>query len=947
MVALLMICFHNPASTLHAQARPDIDQIRDLIVVSRGFLGSNNHKANEKALEALGMARAAGIDSLKAKAHRFSGISYYYLSDFNSSLKHYDSALYYFIRLNDSIEQARIYNNKGAAYTQLSLFQRAIDEYLKARTIYQAQNNIRGSIIINNNIGSLYQYLRDYNTAMYYYNKAIQIAEQHSFDEELVNTLGNIATVYELSAQPVKAEEAYRKALFKARNLGNQQLAAGVNINFGTFWMSQNQPDSALRYFEAARLASRDMSLNLSKLYLGMARAYKMKGLNELAFSYYQQALDNVGKGNDAVLRLKILHELAQMFALRSDFRSAYKLLNEYAEETDLVRDENDSLKNNIIELHFNLANLNTLADSLRMANHVLSQRASSTQRTNLSLWILLGLSLTAILVLLIRTLKKRRRIQVLENEKEMMQERLSQMDELKDQVSQLSRTNLELREHFEYLVNSYPNPLGIKRKDSFWITGNSGMCHLLGVPEGKLNQCTREQLMAATIRTPELLRMLEVAEELTWMKGKTTITLEHLHAEEGEDLGKFRIIRVPVFEQNGEPKFLVIYAIPADNEQFSPQSRQQYLHEALSVISHELRTPLNAIVGFSDMLTEDETDQAKRRQYARIIQRNSSTLLRLTEELVLFSSLHLGDVPLAVNAFNFREIFTTLHARLISRAIELGKHQLQVKLSIPQGPCVVSGDEEKWQHLLDVLADNALRFTKQGTITLGYEISGDGQQRNILAFVEDSGPGIPQELSTKVFEPFFRYSAGEPLHSGAGLGLSIARKLALIMGVRLDMRSSAGKGTRFELVFQPEFQEQAAIRPVVKEVEKVTKLKGKKILVVEDTQSNSELLKIILEGAGAIVIQTISGEEAVNICARQGDIDLVLMDIQLPGINGLDATRQIKQIRPELPVIAHTAYAMANEKEACFAAGCDGYVAKPIKPRLLLPILEQLFKNY
>ncbi|HQO50564.1 MAG TPA: response regulator, partial [Bacteroidales bacterium] len=122
-----------------------------------------------------------------------------------------------------------------------------------------------------------------------------------------------------------------------------------------------------------------------------------------------------------------------------------------------------------------------------------------------------------------------------------------------------------------------------------------------------------------------------------------------------------------------------------------------------------------------------------------------------------------------------------------------------------------------------------------------------------------------------------------------------------------------------------------------------VMDLKGKNVLVVEDVDSNFDLLKIILESLGMNVIRAIEGHRAIQICEETEQLDLVLMDIQLPGMNGYEATRVIKQIRPELPVIAQTAFAMTNEKDACLEAGCDGYIAKPIKSQLLIPVLQQI----
>lgn len=943
---IMMLLMLNCMQMAFSQSRDNIEQIRDYIGLSRSFIGVNNQRAKELSDKALESARQAGIDSLKAKAHRFGGIASYYLTDFNQSLEHYDSALYYFIRSGDSINQARIYNNKGALYTQLNLSQKAIAEYIKARDLYHNLNNIRGLIIIYNNIGSLYQSLREYETAKYYYNQAIELAEKHGHNEELINALSNLAMIYDLEQRTPEAEAAYRNALRKAIQQDIRTMIAALSVNFGTFWVEQNQADSALKHFSSARAFYRDMNLNLSKLYLGMARANKMKALNDQAFNYYKLALENVEKGNDAVLRLRILKELAQMYAGRDNYRNAYELLTDFSDEIELFRNENDSLKSTIIQLHFAISNSELAADSMKtslaQAENFSGRLSSRINLLSTLIFILIG-GCIVFVVLFIIYLKAYRR------QKLMFEDNASAIKILSEENESLHKHKHELiivRKLMQALVNATTNPLGIKDENNNWLIANNPMCSLMGVNAGQLNNCTSEDLAKSTGRSPEFIRTLEVAEEIVWMKGQPSRSEETLSDSKGEFLGDFSVMRVPVSEADGVRKYMIIY-ITKKAQDIAPSTTSDStgLLSMLSVLSHEIRTPLNAVIGFSEMLSDTELEPAKRRHYSRIIQRNGQVLLKLMDDLLTFSSLEAGISGLNPTDFDFRELFNNLHTRLVKKALELGKHTLEVRLNIPDKPCLISGDDVRWQQVLDNLTDNALRYTQRGHITIGFRVEESGGNRFITAFVEDSGSGIPEEMQDLVFHPFYRLAEHQGLGSGAGLGLSIVRQLTTLMKVKLDLISKPGEGTLVKLYFEANPPESAG---VVRELVSYSegKLFGKKVLIVEDVESNTELLRIILEGAGAVVIHVTTGEDAVIICSQTSDIDLVLMDIQLPKMNGLEATRQIKAIKPELPVIAHTAYAMANEKVACFEAGCDGYVAKPIKPRLLLPILEQLFEK-
>jgi signal transduction histidine kinase/CheY-like chemotaxis protein len=928
------------------QSSDNVEQIRDYISLSRNFIGVNNQRAKELANKALELARIAGIDSLKGKAHRFSGMASYFMSDFNQSLLHYDSALYYFIGLNDSIGQARIYNNKGALYAQLNLNQKAISEYIKARDIYQKVNNQRGIVIIYNNIGSLYQNLRDYNLAKSYYNMAIELAEKNGFYEELLNALSNIAMIYDLERQIPEAENAYRNALGKARQAGSPSINATLNLNFGTFWIEQKQADSALRYLLDAKVLYRDTNLNLAKLYLAIARAYQLKEQTDQAFNHYKLALENVEIGNDAVLRLNILKELAQLYARRGDFRNAYRLLADYTNETEYVRNENDSLKSSIIQLHFAISSHQIVNDTLKthlaQAQHDI--RALSSTKSSLVVFLSILLALCIVLgVFLIRSLKLNQRLRLInESNTNATDQLMGESAALLKHKQELANVNTLLRS----VIDLSPNPLGIKGENNNWLIANEPMCRLMGVEPGLLNQCTSEDLAARSARSQAFLRMLEVAEEVAWMKGSFTRSNELLNDPEGINLGEYTVIRLPLSEANGARKFLIVYAFPI-NQITSTEAvnDSSNLMRALSLLSHEMRNPLNAVIGFSEMLTDDELESAKRHHYSRIIQRNGSVLLKLIDNLLTYSSLKAGEIALNSSEFDFRELFIGLHASLVDKALELGKHNLEVRLNIPEKPCMISGDIFRWQQLLENLTDNAIRFTQHGHIAIGFSVEEDGAKSRITAFVEDTGSGIPKELQNQVFQPFYRLAEHQNQGSGLGLGLSIVSHLAQLMNVKLDLSSKPGHGTCVSLHFNAKQPAKAKASPKVQSYEQ-GKLSGKKVLLVEDVESNTELLRIILEGAGAIVYHVVTGEEAIQLCHQIADLDLVLMDIQLPKMNGLEATKQIKTFRPDLLVVAHTAYAMANEKDACFEAGCDGYVAKPVKPRLMLAILEQLFEK-
>jgi CheY-like chemotaxis protein len=244
-------------------------------------------------------------------------------------------------------------------------------------------------------------------------------------------------------------------------------------------------------------------------------------------------------------------------------------------------------------------------------------------------------------------------------------------------------------------------------------------------------------------------------------------------------------------------------------------------------------------------------------------------------------------------------------------------------------------------------LFDNALKFTGEGSIEFGFKIIENSEGISYLQItMKDTGIGIPIQKQHLLFKRFTKiHESTGMVYPGAGLGLSIVNQIVTLMDGSIKVISEAGAGTSV-IITLPYTSANITETEYLQKNELTKDLKGKKVLIVEDVDSNYDLLKVILETSGMIVFRAIEGYRAIEICHEISDLDLVLMDIQLPGLNGHEATKEIKKFRPHLPIIAQTAFAMADEKDACFMAGCDGYIAKPIKAQLLLPVLYQVLNK-
>jgi len=320
-----------------------------------------------------------------------------------------------------------------------------------------------------------------------------------------------------------------------------------------------------------------------------------------------------------------------------------------------------------------------------------------------------------------------------------------------------------------------------------------------------------------------------------------------------------------------------------------------------LANMSHEIRTPLNAIVGFSNLIAETE-DPDERREYVAIVQENNELLLKLISDILDLSKIEAGtlefnDVEFDVNQM-CQEIVRSLSLKVLDKPVELrfGDH-------LPE--CRLVGDKTRITQVLINFINNALKFTREGSVTLGYRCD-DGMM--LTFYVEDTGTGIPEQEQESVFERFVKLNS---FVQGTGLGLAISKSIVEQMGGRIGLNSEPGKGSCFW--FTHPYIRTRSVSAVASDAEMrqpgVSEGKMPVVLVAEDTDSNFLLVSLILK-KGYEVLRAHNGAEAVRMC-REFAPDVVLMDMKMPVMDGLEATRQIREAGSSVPIIAVTAYAI------------------------------------
>ena len=366
------------------------------------------------------------------------------------------------------------------------------------------------------------------------------------------------------------------------------------------------------------------------------------------------------------------------------------------------------------------------------------------------------------------------------------------------------------------------------------------------------------------------------------------------------------------------------------DRAEESDRLKTSFLHN----ISHEIRTPMNAIVGFSSFLDDPDLTPEKRLEYIEIIIKSSDQLLAIIDDIIRIASIEAGQVKIQENEININILCKLIKEQFSPKAREKGV-TLSLKIDFSEEESIINTDTTKLTQILTNLIGNALKFTQKGSVNFGFKKKG----RHLEFFVEDSGKGIPLNMQKLIFNRFRQVETTDSRNlGGSGLGLSISKAYVEMLGGKMWVSSQLGKGSifYFSIPYKNSISQLLNGLFPVKEPD-LNLLSSKTILAAEDEDTNYWLLEKILSDSGITIIRAQNGIEAVKLCKSNPNIDLVLMDIKMPEMDGYEATAKIKKVRPELPVIAQTAYITEADRKRAIACGCSDFITKPIVKKLLI----------
>lgn len=367
-----------------------------------------------------------------------------------------------------------------------------------------------------------------------------------------------------------------------------------------------------------------------------------------------------------------------------------------------------------------------------------------------------------------------------------------------------------------------------------------------------------------------------------------------------------------------------------------------------LANMSHEIRTPMNGIIGFAEMIRSTSLSEKRREYYINIINKSCNQLLAIINDILDISKIETDQVKVFSNTVNINQLINDL--LVLAEEQMLGNNiTISANKALPDDACEIITDLEKLKQILNNLINNALKYTVDGSVEFGYQMKPD----EIEFYVKDTGIGIPKDIQKTIFERFVRgenHLTGK--HGGTGLGLTICKAYIELLGGRIWLESQIDVGTTFFFTLpynrqnlQPDdkdFQQKTPKRKTTAVSEQMKEQNLPHILIVEDEEINSFYIEELLNDYNVEISHANNGKEAVDIYSNNQNIDLILMDIKMPVMDGYQATRNIRKINDTIPIVALTAYTMLTDRKKALQAGCNDHITKPVKPDRLINVISK-----
>lgn len=544
-------------------------------------------------------------------------------------------------------------------------------------------------------------------------------------------------------------------------------------------------------------------------------------------------------------------------------------------------------------------------------------------------------------------TLLKKLFHNIMDHQHQVLDNTISKSDRLKE-VGQLNKKLERTEILLNALLTSIPLGIGFVKHDVFTYV-NDQMFRITGYTSKELIGRGPSFLFAPEVNG----NIFNFTPEYHFIRSNNSYELQinHKEGEKIESIVFTSPLNTEDLEEGWTVSILDITAMKEMQKELlaakeKAEESDRLKNAFLANMSHELRTPMNALIGFTELLSSSDPREGKKKEYFKIIQQNSRKLLHLIDDIIDVSKITTHQLVISKRKFSLNQLLKDIY-RIYNQYIQ-SKFGTTVclKLSIPEGALKdqMYNDDIRLRQVFGNLLSNSIKFTTRGEIEFGYIVKGTF----IEFFIKDTGQGIKKAQMAYIFDQFRQGDESYTrLHGGAGLGLTLAKNFIELMGGKIWLESRYGKGSTFFFTLPLVVEPQPTIKEADIDIFNLTfDWSDKTILIAEDEEVNFLYLQHLLSPTNINIKWAKNGQKAIDFYNQDPNINLILMDIKMPVVNGLEATKIIKSKNNLLPIIAQTAYAHGHNREDFINAGCDEFIPKPINSKLFIALLQKFLNT-
>lgn len=867
---------------------------------------------------------------LEGKALYLQGKLNYAHGDFYEAEDIFQHLLDNYQDLLDKKTLAEIKHALGLTYMRFNNYNKAISLIQEALFSYEEFGDKLNIATATKDLGIIYYYLDNENSALEQYQKALLIYREINNDQGIAQCLNNIGMIFRLKGNYTLAIEYLEKSLKIKYFLNNKPGIANTLGNIGHVYASSGDFDKAIVYYNQMLTKWLEMD-NVN----GISEAYNYLGEVYLKMGNNQQAIAALNKGKKIALENKLKQRLIDNYELLSE---AWEKEKNYDKALTYFKKYNAS-KDSLYESLTNqrISEYITRYEKLRTQNDLIDQeRKILEQRFQIIIILTILVALIIFLFFLYRQnrtiRRKSKKIQKINRELDFR---------VQQKTSELRLAHFSIDLAFDAII--------WMEKNGKITYVNQSACKMLSYKKNELEQMYIFDIVAefnADVWNNYWNQLKHKQSMIIQLFYQTKMGHEipvevtfNFREFEGEEYNF-------TFSRNITDRKIAEEKLKTAKER---AERSDKLKSAfLANMSHEIRTPMNAINGFLSLLSDSDITEEQRKEITDLARSSSNDLLNIINDIIDISKIEADELTVEKSLYYVNGILQEIYDYYKKDLNYLHKNKVELKLQADDadtpGKIAIYTDKSRFKQIMNNLISNAIKFTDEGEIVFGYQRITSGGRKLLKFFIKDTGIGIPENSREYIFNRFSKLDDNrKKTYKGTGLGLAISKKLVQLLGGKIGVQSEINKGSEFYFTLPYKILDSGETKLLHSPEKKLeVDWKNKAILVVEDTPSNFLLIDNYLKSTNIQVFWAKSGKEAIEIFKETAHFDLVLMDIQLPGINGYEVTKLIKAYNKNVPVIAQTAYALSGEKEYSLKEGCDDYIAKPFKKETLIETLNR-----